>query len=65
MGILNPLTQDHVDAINRVLRSATDIKDTIDACEECGLDMTDRRGRHEAQQQIATQIKKIFMPHLP
>jgi len=65
MGILNPLTQDHVDAVNRVLRSATDIQDTINACKECGLDMEDRQGKHDAQQAFASQVKKIFMPHLP
>lgn len=65
MPLINPLTQDHVDAINRVLRSVADIQDTINACTECGLDMTQRQEILNAQKDFATKVKQIFMPHLP
>lgn len=65
MPLINPLTQDHVDAINRVLRSISDIRETIKACEDCGLDMTQRRELLDAQEHFATQVKRIFMSHEP
>jgi len=63
--LINPLTQEHVDAINRVLRSLADIDDTIKACEECGLDMSQRKDLQNAHRDFATKVKQIFMREHP
>ena len=65
MPLINPLTQEHVDAVNRVLRSLTDIDDTIKACEDCGLDMSQRKDLQEAHRTFATKVKQIFMRESP
>lgn len=65
MPLINPLTQDHIDAINRVLRSLNDIQDTINACTDCGLDMSQRQELLDAQRDFATKVKAVFAPHQP
>ncbi len=62
MALINPLTQDHVDAINRVLRSINDIQDTINACTDCGMNMEQRQELLTAQKEFAEAVKRNFMP---
>jgi hypothetical protein len=65
MPLINPLTQDHTEAIQRVLRSINDIQDTIKACTECGLSMEEEQAVLDAQRTFAEKVKHIFMRHEP
>jgi recombinational DNA repair protein RecR len=65
MPLINPMTQDHQDRINRVLRSLNDIDETIKACQECGLTMDDEAALNQAHREFAEKVKKVFMRESP
>jgi hypothetical protein len=62
MSILNPLTDKHCEALDCVLGNYQNVKDTIQACEDCDLDMTSQKERLEAQKTIASKLKAKFNP---
>ena len=63
VAVINPLTDQHCQCINQVLRSIPDIMDTIKACEDCGLDMSQQREIAKAQEEFANKVKQVFMPN--
>lgn len=62
MAIVNPLTDKHCEALDCVLSSIPSIRDTIAACERCGMDMTAEKARLDAQHEFAASVKREFNP---
>lgn len=65
MSILNPLTEKQCADIDCVLNSAPAVKETIEACEKCGMDMAAYKDQLEAQVAFATAVKREFNPLAP
>jgi hypothetical protein len=65
MPLQNPLTQEHCDCIQRVIQSIPNIRETIAACEQCGMTFEQERELLKAQEEFATRVKSAFMPNLP
>lgn len=62
MAVVNPLTDKHCEAVDCVLQSVPNIRDTIAACERCGMDFSAEKERLQAQQDFAAAVKREFNP---
>lgn len=62
MPIRNPLTEKHCQDIDYCLQTIPDIRDTIAAFEECGMDCTAEKEKLEAIQTAAATLKRKFNP---
>lgn len=62
MPVRNPLTDKHCQDIDYCLQNLPDIKDTVAAFEECGMDCTAEREKIQAIEEAATNLKKRFNP---
>jgi hypothetical protein len=62
MSVINPLTDKHCEALDCVLASIPNIRDTIQACEDCGMDFSAEKQRMQAQQEFAAKVKQKFNP---
>jgi hypothetical protein len=60
--IINPLREKECTDCDLVLQSVPAIKATIEACEECGMEMSEETARIDAQNTFATAVKRRFNP---
>lgn len=61
----HPLTQEHLDAINRCLQRCGPALELAQACKECGLPVDDMIEGLQEQQRVATALKRTFFPTKP
>ena len=60
--MINPLTDQHLQALNSVLRNAPEYQQFLQACKNCGHDVTAFQEQHAAQVDYAHAVKKQFFP---
>lgn len=58
----NPLTKEHEEALHWVLPRLDIAEDMLARAALCGLDVTERGGRHESHKAVAKTIKELFFP---
>lgn len=63
--IINPLTEADRIAIEHVLGRLPEIADLLARAEAVGLDVADRKAKHEMHVAIATRLKEHFFPDDP
>lgn len=60
--LINPLGDEDRQVLEYVLARLPQIKDLIDRAEACGLDMADRKAKHEVHHAIAKRLYEHFFP---
>lgn len=60
--LLNPLTDDDRIAIEHVLSQLPLIEDLLARAEACGLDVSERKEKHEVHKVIAQRLHTHFFP---
>lgn len=60
--IRNPLTEKHCSDLDCALQMAPDVRDTIAAFEECGMDCTAEKEKLAAVETAAQNLKRKFNP---
>mgnify|MGYP003336103182 CR=1 FL=1 len=60
---LNPLQQEHCDALNNVLASIGPALELAQACKDCGWNVDDYIQQLKDQQVMAIKTKAKFFPH--
>lgn len=60
--LMNPLTQDDHNILQKVLEDNRAHKDLIERCAECGLDMHERMARAEMHKEVASKLIEKFFP---
>jgi len=61
----SPLKQEHCDALDCVLKSVQPTRELLQACEDCGLDVSEQKRILEGQEQLAAKLKAKFFPYKP
>lgn len=60
--MINPLTEHDRAAIEAVLARLPEIQDLLDRAEACGINLGDRRDRHDMHAAIAQRLHTHFFP---
>jgi hypothetical protein len=60
--INSPLTNDHLERLNRVLKSCAEIREVISRCKDCGLTVDREEKLNDEQEKVASKIKENFFP---
>lgn len=60
--LINPLNDDDRIALEHVLSRLPEIEDLLHRAEACGLDVADRKSKHEMHKVIATRLHTHFFP---
>lgn len=63
MPVTHPLTADHCQCLDHVLKSVPVGMDLVQACEDCGLDVSEHKATLQQQQQLAQKLKAKFFPY--
>lgn len=58
----NPLGPEHRACLDRVLMRAVKVMKIVQACENCGLDVSQAREEIEQQRKMAEALKREFFP---
>ena len=57
-----PLNNDHLDALNKLIKLTTDTGEYLKKCTECGLNVDPEVRKNAEQQEIAVKLKRAFFP---
>ena len=57
-----PLTDAHLETINKLLRACAETEEYCKKCEACGLDVDPERTKNAEQMDIAKRLKAMFFP---
>lgn len=60
--LINPLSDEDRVVIEQVLARLPEIHDLLHRAEACGIDVTDRRAKHEMHHAIAHRLHAHFFP---
>lgn len=65
MAAANPLSQEQCDCLSKVIQSASNTEQFLEACKRCGLPVDDLIADNNRQRDMAQKIKKEFFPNAP
>ena len=61
----NPLNHTHCDCLNKVLESIPQALQLVQACKDCGLDVSEFEQQFQQQLEMAQKLKAKFFPGNP
>lgn len=62
MPKINPLTNDHLDSMQAVINTTPEVLEFLSACQQCGLDASDRVDTVNAQCEFCKKVIQNFFP---
>lgn len=65
LGYKNPLNTKHCECIDRVIKQATEMRQLIEDCKSCGLQLPEAEERNNNLLSLATKLKAKFFPDRP
>jgi hypothetical protein len=61
----NPLTDEHLTKLNRLIQECTATREYLRKCENCGLNVEPEQHKNNQQLDVATKLKAAFFPNEP